>query len=178
ASPVTVKIVPESVIFGRVLSDGEPVESISVKVMALRIPDGHKVWEKRAKAMTDEERGFRWANLTPGTYHVVGGARSGGGRSRIRRAGSFRAQEVGYSEVFYPGVADIASATQLELAPGQQAEADFSLKPQPVYQVSGEVNGNMPDQGVNLEFVNSLGENVPIAMRFDREDSKFQARLL
>src|SRR5262249_32152255 len=89
----------------------------------------------------------------------------------------FNPREVGYAETFYPGVPDMASATQIDLAPGQQAEADFSVKPQPVFQVSGEVAGNGVDQGGNLQFINSLGDKMQVPVRFDPEDGKFQARL-
>src|SRR5216683_1550267 len=59
AKPITVKLTPEGVLFGRVDSKGEPIEDLPVNVIALRIDQGRKHWEPRGGAMTDEDGAWR-----------------------------------------------------------------------------------------------------------------------
>ena len=161
------KLIPEGVVFGRVSSDGQPVEAVPVKVIAPRIRDGRKVWEQAGYATPDDDGDFRIPGLMPGTYYIAAGPTSN--LSSLNT----NAKASGYSEVFYPGVSDIASAAPFELAAGQQVEADFSLKPEPVFQVSGTIRAPRPVQGVNLQFVNSLGDAGSFPYRFDAVSGGF-----
>jgi Carboxypeptidase regulatory-like domain len=155
------KLTPEGVIFGRMSSDGQPVEAVPVKLISPRIRDGRKVWEQSGYATPDEDGDFRISGLLPGTYYIAAGP-----NASLSSLG-INTQASGYSEVFYPGVSDIASAEPFELAAGQQVEADFSLKPERVFQVSGTIHVFHPVKGINLQFVNSLGDAGSFPYRFD-----------
>jgi hypothetical protein len=158
---VALKLTPEGVIFGRIRSDSQPVEGVPVKLISPRIRDGRKVWEQSGYATADEDGDFRISGLLPGTYYVAVGPTSSLSSLGINTKAS------GYSEVFYPGVSDIASAAPFELAAGQQVEADFSLKPERVFQVSGTIRVPRPVKGINLQFVNSSGDAGSFPYRFD-----------
>jgi hypothetical protein len=155
------KLTPEGVIFGRINSDGQPVEQVPVKLISPRIRDGRKVWEQSGYATGDEDGDFRISGLLPGAYYVAVGP-----TSSLSSLG-INAKASGYSEVFYPGVSDIASAAPFELAAGQQVEADLSLKPERVFQVSGTIRVPRPVKGINLQFVNSSGDAGSFPYRFD-----------
>jgi hypothetical protein len=156
---VLLKLTPESIISGHIGSGGEPVEGVPVKLISPRIREGRKVWEQSGYATPDEEGNFRISGLLPGTYYVAVGPSA----STLR----IDTQASGYSEVFYPGVSDIGSATPFDLPAGQQVEADFSLKREPVFQVSGTISAPAPVRGVNLQFTNSLGDAGSFPYRFD-----------
>ncbi len=169
AKPVTVKLTPEGVLFGRVDSKGEPIEDLPVKVIALRIDQGRKLWEQRGGAMTDEDGAWRIANLTPGTYYIAAGP-----SFRRNRFGP-RSKSVpdGYAEAFYPIASDISGSVPIEVAAGQQVEADFSLKLSPVFRISGVVTGMEPGQGVGMELVND-SDVTSMGMRFGAATGEFE----
>jgi len=172
---VTVKLTPESIISGKVeASDGEPIEDIPIRVISSRIVDGRKHWEPRANAMTNEDGEFRVSNLPPGVYYVEAGP---GASFRVRRARRLNLGEEGYTTAFYPGASDPTSATPIVLSPGQQQEVEFSLKPQPVFRVSGYVKGYAPEMGVELQFIDRIGEQVALPTQFDPQTGRFNTKI-
>ena len=174
-SSITVKLTPESVIFGAVEApDGEPLEDIPIRVISSQIVDGRKRWEPRANGMTNEDGEFRVGNLPPGVYYVEAGP---GASFRVRRARRFQLGEEGYTTAFYPGASDPSAAAPITLAPGQQQEVQFSLKPQPVFKLSGIAKGYLPGSGVDLQFIDRIGEQVAAPLQFDAETGKFDTKL-
>ena len=171
-NPLVLKLIPEGIIFGRVDADGEPLENLPIKVIALRVVNGRKRWEQVGTAMTDEDGSFRIANLPPATYYIAAGPRQDfdPAAGKPRPAG-------GYSEVFYPDVPEIEAATPIEIVPGEQTEADLSLKAEQVYQVSGTVVGAAISRGVSLQFVNRSGESLGVPVQFDPKTGKFQTSI-
>ena len=169
AKPVIVKLVPEGVLFGRLDSKGEAIEDLPVKVIALRIAEGRKHWEERGRAMTDEDGAFRIAGLTPGTYYIAAGP----GLRRSSFGSGSKSGRDGYAEGFYPAASDISGAMPVEVSAGQQVEADFSLKPVPVFRISGTLTGIEPASGVGLEPVND-SEFISMGLQFDAETGEFQ----
>jgi hypothetical protein len=171
-NPLVLKLVPEGIIFGRVDADGEPLENLPIKVIALRVVNGRKRWEQQGTATTDEDGSFRIANLSPGIYYIAAGPR----QDFDPAAGKPRAAG-GYSEVFYPDVPEIEAATPIEIVPGEQTEADLSLKAEQIYQVSGTVVGSATSRGVSLQFVNRSGESLGVPVQFDPKTGKFQTSI-
>lgn len=169
AKPITVKLTPEGVLFGRVDSKGEPIEDLPVKVIELRIDQGRKHWEQRGDATTDEDGAWRIANLTPGTYFIAAGPSF----RRNRFGPRSKSTPEGYAEGFYPAANDISGAMPIEVGAGQQVEADFSLKPAPVFHISGVVAGIEPGQGVGMELINE-SDVTSMGMRFGAATGEFE----
>ena len=169
AKPVTVILTPEGVLFGRVDSKGEPIEDLPVKVIGLRIEQGRKHWEQRGQARTDEDGAWRIANLTPGTYYIAAGPSFRQGRFGPRS----KSVPDGYAEGFYPAASDISGAMPVEVAAGQQVEADFSLKPASVFRISGVVTGIDLSQGVGIELLND-SDVTPLGVRLGAETGEFE----
>lgn len=168
--PLTIKLVPQSIVHGRIISSsGEPLEQVPVRLMSLAMRNGHKAWNSRSFASTDENGQYRFANLMPGTYVLSAGP-------LVQHAGSEPAagdeaaapNASGYPTVYYPGVPDMNAAAPLNLAPGQQATADFNLTAGPVYKVAGTVVGAAAGQGVSLQAYSQSGDALPIATRHRR----------
>ena len=180
-SPIVVKLTPQSVISGRVEVNGAPVEGLPVKVLALQIPDGHKRFELRSSTVSDEDGQFRIAGLTPGSYYLEAGPglefgidADGEAESAVHKPAQ---DEEGYPQMFYPGVPDLAAATPIDLAPGEQAVANMAMRGSLVVRISGTVVESQPGQGVNLELDSSSDENVSLPMRFDQQTGKFQMKV-
>lgn len=169
AKPTTLKLTPEGVLLGRADSNGEPIEDLPVKVIALRIDQGRKYWEERGRTTTDEDGAFRIANLSPGTYYIAAGPSF----RRSQFAPRSKSVQQGYAQGFYPAASDIGGAMPIEVTAGQRVEADFSLKLVPVFHISGVLTGIEPGLGVGLELVND-SDVISMGMRFDAETGEFQ----
>ena len=81
--------------------------------------------------------------------------------------------KTGYPSMYYPGVPDLASASPIQLAAGQHAEADFSMTAGPVYHVSGSVTGYPPQQGVGFQFLSQSGDDLSLPIKFNMETGRF-----
>lgn len=178
AAPVVLKLVPEGIIFGRAQKpDGEPIGFLQIQAVLSHITDGRKTLDMMNSIQTNEEGEFRIAGLRPGTYYLQAGPRYG--TTWIGTAGQ-RAREAAYRPVFYPGTSDLASAAPLEVAAGQQVEADLALSPDPVFRVSGTMQG-VPDANPDevwprLQFLYRSNDVVAVPVEA-QPGNEFQAKV-
>ena len=169
-SSVSVKLIPQAAIYGKVTdSAGQPVERVPVRLTARAVREGRRPWEPRGMAETDEEGHFRFAGLMPGTYYLGVGPREG----ELELFGEHEKQKVGFPLVYYPGVPDLASASPLSVAAGQQAQADMSIAAVPVYKVTGMIAGHRPDQGVGFQVFTPSGDEISLPSNFNMETGVF-----
>ncbi len=136
-----VKLNPQAGIQGRIIdNDGEPIEGIQVQLMMQQIANGRKEWQPRESVQTRENGTYRMENLMPGVYvvHTVVRPEFGFGFQFGQASG--QVQQQAYPERFYPNSPDLASAQALDLKPGEEAEADFTLSPAPAFSVTGSIN--------------------------------------
>ena len=167
---VVLKLTPQSAISGRITdATGQPIEHMPVRLTAKPLREGRKHWEPRGQQQTDEDGRYRFANLMPGTYYLAAGPSSDDTRLL---AGTER-PKTGYASMYYPGVPDLASASPIQLAPGQHAEAEFSMSAGPVYHVTGTVAGYPPHQGVGVMFLSQSGDDLSLPARFNMETGGF-----
>lgn len=146
---VSLKLVPESKIEGRILDeDGEPISGIPVQLLSERIFDGEKQLnpDGRGRATTDENGSYRIENLIPGAYLVKTAAHAPF-RSDALADGAGQM----YPPRFYPNAPDASSAQVLDLRPGQVARADFTLEPVRSFRVSGSLMPIMPYLSASVE---------------------------
>jgi hypothetical protein len=168
---VVVSLTPEAVVFGRVKNeDDEPVEALPVKLLHAQISNGRKLWQQAGFSITDEDGDFRFASLVPGDYYIEAGP-SWGNRFRARRF--LRPAKEGYVGTFYPAAPEITAAAPVALAAGEQFEADFSLKSQPMFHVSGSVSTEVTN-GVRLELLSQSGEVQNLPAAFHQESGTFE----
>jgi Carboxypeptidase regulatory-like domain len=171
-----IKLFPEGIVTGRVATaKREPIEDSPVRVFQQRILDGRKRWVQRSQSTTDEDGQFRIANLQPGQYLLSTGPMFGVGRRRVRGKGTSRQEQI--SNTFYPGVPEMDAATPITVVSGQQTQADFSLKPEPVFKVSGVVSGFLPATPNAPQVATRTGEPLAAPVRFDPQTGKFDVEL-
>ena len=171
-APVTLKLIPEGVIYGHISEDdGEPIESLSVQLMAQVIREGRKTWQPGPSATTDEDGAFRIAELRPGNYFLSAGP----SRNPLSfPSGLSQPGARGIPEVFYPNGSDLSAAAPLPIAPGKRFEVNLTVSPQPFYRVSGSITGYPTGNSVNCQLYDSAGKNVGNNARFDPGTGAFR----
>ncbi len=149
--PVTVKLVAEAIIFGRVTGyRNEPIESLPVVVSLFGIFDGRKASVPIGNAMTDEDGRFRISGPAPENYYVAVGP----GPARAARESESTAKGYeGYPVVFYPAASDRDGAVPVLVDAGARTEVNFSIVPQPFFRVSGSVSGYGAGQQAYIQFL-------------------------
>ncbi len=168
---LTLKLAPMSAIYGRITdAAGQPIEHVPVRLTLRSLRDGRKSWEQRGMSESDENGHFRFPSLIQGTYYVAAGPETE--ESPLLAAGE--KAKTGFAHVYYPGVPDLTSALPIQLSPGQQAEADFSLSAVPVYEVSGTIAGRTPDQGVGFQLLTQSGDDISLPTNFNMENGIFK----
>jgi len=148
--PVTIKLVAEAIIFGRVTGyHNEPIESLPVVVSMDGIFDGRKSSVPMGNAATDEDGRFRIPGLMPENYHVAVGP---GPAQPARESGRAAKGYEGYSVVFYPATSDRDGAVPISVGAGTRTEVNFATPLQPFFRVSGNVSGYGPGQQAHILF--------------------------
>jgi len=171
--PVVLKLIPEGVISGQVSGDGgEPVENLSVQILAERIENGKKTRVILKGAMTDEQGEYRVADLQPGKYFVFVGASN---RIEAYAAPPTQQGARGYAAVFYPNGNEFATANAVEVAAGQHAEINFNLRSQLFHRITGTVSGYpRGTAGINLQVTDAAGQQTQAGFRFDQASGTFR----
>lgn len=171
-APITLKLVPESIIIGHVEdAQGEPIEGAMIKVETVSIMDGRKQWNQMQGASSRDDGSFRLANLPAGRYYIS--VQAG---NRVRTLEELTQNHpMGYpAAVYYPAAPDRESAAPLDLTVGQKVEIQFTLKPQPVFKISGEIGGRSSDQPFGVRLLTSSGADAGLPVRFESATGKFE----
>jgi hypothetical protein len=171
--PVVLKLIPEGVISGRVSGDGgEPVEDLSVRILAERIESGKKMRVIVKGATTDEQGEYRVADLQPGKYFVFVAASN---NIQAFPAPPTQQSVRGYVGTFYPNGNDFATASAVEVAAGQRAEINFNLRSQLFHRITGTVSGYpRGTPGINLQVTDAAGQQIQAGFRFDQAGGTFR----
>jgi hypothetical protein len=155
--PVTINLMAEGIIFGRVTGyRNEPIESLPVVVKMFGIFDGRKSSVAIGNAVTDEDGVFRVSGLVPANYVVAVGP----GLARpARDIGSGAKRFEGYPVVFYPAASDQDGAVHIPVGAGSRTEVNFSIPLQPFFRVSGNVSGYGSGQQAHVLFAGTTTLN-------------------
>jgi hypothetical protein len=173
AQPVTVTLVPEGVIAGRIESrDAEALENLPVRLIRMHVANGRRRWDQVGSTNTDEDGQFRIGSLIPGTYYLMAGPSP---ESLWQGTPGSKGRETNFPEVFYPGVRDLNAATPIQVGAGQQAEADLSITAEPVFKVSGAIEAG-ENQGMAIEFLSPSGESLSAPTEYGPQGT-FQTKL-
>jgi protocatechuate 3,4-dioxygenase beta subunit len=151
----------ESSIEGRIVDEaGEPVRKAQVGLFQATTAGDVQTIARRLAGLSDDEGKYHFGHLPPGQYWISVSAEpwyaqhtAPGGLMQLKGGAADAASaqqpigaaqsplDVVYPTVFYPGVADAASAGAIELKPGEKFEGDFVLQPVPAVHVRLTVGG-------------------------------------
>lgn len=165
---VTLRLVPESLIVGKLSGSEGPAEGVPVRALTWSVQDGQRQLTASGTAVSDEDGEFRIANLMAGEYYLEVGPEWMAGRTVLPKA-----RERGYGRVFYPGPPGLDSGGALVVGAGQQAEVELSLKLEPWYRISGTLKARKPANWT-LQLIDEAGSDAgPYRTRI--EDGEFEA---
>ena len=168
---LTFTLTPEVLITGQVtLSTSDQADNIRVMAYRRRVVNGHQQWMMENTARTNSEGVFRIAGLRAGDYLVYTQPTRDGEGPESRGAAIY-----GFPAVYYPGVADIASAGMLTLAAGQQGRADFVLTRQQFYHVTVAIADR--EGGLNLQVHDRSGRQMGLPVRWNAEQGTAEVNL-
>ncbi len=162
---VTIKLTKQAIMAGRVVdADGEPLAG--VRIQGLRWTtmgqNGQRVLTPQSGGGTNDKGEYRIFGLPPGQYIVSAEA---GSSDRVSESGVRTA----YVTLFAPGVADLATAQAIDLAPGNVREGiDFRMRRVPVVEISGKVTSV---SGLAGTMVSLLPRNPALYLSMSRQHS-------
>jgi hypothetical protein len=154
AAPVSLRLVPQGVIAGRVLEEGMPVKLAIVTLMRLVFDRGQRRLVSVKYAYTDDLGQYRIFDLAPGHYFVS--AADNSVRSTHDRTDEHPGVTVDKSDhekfvpTFFPAAVSFRDAIPIEIKPGTgQTSTDISLSRMHGWIVSGKVQ--LPRGAIFLE---------------------------
>ena len=144
-----VRLTPQAVITGRVLDeDGEPVPWMSLQLFQYGYSRGKRQRQASDFADTNDLGEYRLFDLAPGRYFL-----SANPQVEMDQSASGRS----YAATYYPGTADAAGATLLDVRPGMQLRGiDIPLVKTRTARLRGRVifpAKGPPNQPANVELV-------------------------
>ena len=175
APAVVLKLTPSGVISGRVTTkDEQPLEGFQIRIFEKENVGGRLVWaDQPAQARTNDEGEFRVPGLKAGTYYVAVDQSSG---TVLGQKGVANAREQVFTKTFYPSVSEMSAATPIEIAPGEEFEANFTLSAEPVYRVSGNLTG-AASGAATLTLERKSGDDSDFIQTLSIQNGKFEARV-
>jgi len=168
ADNVTIALVPEGIIHGRVtVTNTDILSGTTVELYVRDVVDGLPRWMHNSSARTNSLGEFRFAELPAGEYKLLTDERADD--DPIANAGG---KMYGYPPVFYPAAANFDSAGTIHLSAGQSIQTELSAVRQSYYRVNIPVVDSDINSGMNVTVRAqsgpgySLGYN-PMARRIE-----------
>jgi Carboxypeptidase regulatory-like domain len=177
---LTFRLRPDGLISGNITdSNGEPVADAQVMLFRTSSEEGQSETVLRAQTATDDQGAYRFSHLTPGKYFVAVSAQpwyarapNQGLRTYVKISGQADADastassepenslDVAYPVTFYPGVTDPASASAIDLPPGDRDTADISLNAVPAVHISVQGPSSKPGEFGSATLLEAFGNTV------------------
>jgi len=115
------RLTPHGVVSGKITDeDGDPLEGVQVQIMRLAYNQGRKQLQQNGGTSTNDLGEYRLSGITPGKYYLAAIYR--GQRQVMAGMAGDNAPQEDFVTTFFPGVTDIASASTIEMAAGDQMQ--------------------------------------------------------
>ena len=159
------RLEPLSVIRGKVTDgDDQPLEKAAVQLLAAHIVAGRRAVSVAAETVTDDRGEYRIAQVAAGRYYLRAAGWSGDASRDTR---------VAFVPAYYGGGADLAMASALQIDPGHDLRADFEIKSETGYHISGTVAGLSATPPAKIELLDSEREPIAVSARLDPATGRF-----
>ena len=151
---IHIRLQAAAVVRGRVTDeDGDPLANAEVTVFRQTFIGGHNRWEQAGAERTNDLGEYRVASLPAGNFYISVNPPPDF-RSLIEAAGAAahedKAASTTYQTTYYPGTADRSQASPVQLRPGDDFPADFTLTPRPSLTIRGAVVNVPPRSSASI----------------------------
>ncbi len=149
--------------------DGEPIAGLQIRIAAEQIMQGRKQLSDSGWVTTDENGVYEKDDLPAGTVYVQC-VQAG---NRLLPGGQV------YPAKYYPDSDSITSAQPIALRAGEEARADFTLRPVKAFGISGVVTGLLPNARVQVWIENEEHEQQNLGnYGLNPENGRFVLRMV
>lgn len=186
---VNFAMTPLNAIHGQIqLSSGDLAVGIQVTLLKRVVQDGRASWQIATATTANSEGAYRFGELADGQYALLTQpAMESDAATNLVVAGSAgQITRGGYASQFYPDALDLADASKIDLADGQQAEADLVLALEPFHAVTAMVTSpeirqiaDSAQSGVffNAQVLDGQGHPLPYTAQYDADTHTVQCLL-
>jgi hypothetical protein len=172
---------PTNAIHGRILlSSGDAAQGIEVTLAKRTVDDGRAAWKEIYQVKTNSDGAYRFARLGNGDYALYTEPVMDSELSALLAADGKEGSMTrnGFPSQFYPEACDLAGATKIHLAGGQEAEADLILTLQPFHAVTaqailpsgrryGDQNPAWEGMALYAQVLDAQGHSLPYRAEYD-----------
>jgi hypothetical protein len=177
-------LTPNCAIHGHVeLSTSDPAEGISLVLVKRVVKFGRAVWLQEAQTRTNGAGYYRFGGIADGVYSVytLPALESELSATPVAAGSATRVARDGFPPVYFPGAHEFAGAARIQLAPGEQAEANFNLALEPFYPVTAtgvlRGSGDNPPPGNTAVVMDASGHLLPYVPQYDSATHTLQTNL-
>jgi Carboxypeptidase regulatory-like domain len=141
-SGITVPLVPQSLIRGRVFdAGGQPLRNIVIEAIRVEVQEGRReLHPNYANSFTNSRGEYQLPTLAPGSYY-------------LEAFGAGPDERHGYGPQYFPDALQMSGARSVRLAAGDTVTADFDLDEHPVFRVRGMLANAPPERRVALRLM-------------------------
>jgi hypothetical protein len=182
---------PTSSIHGHILlSTGDVAQDIGVTLVMRTVEDGRAEWKSISTVKINSDGAFRFARLGNGEYAIYTEPAIDSKLANLLSATGSQGQGSckGFPSQFYPEAHELAGASKIHLAGGQDTEANLSLTLQPFHTVTaqailpsgrryGEQNPAWEGMALSAQVLDAQGHPLPYRAEYDPEARTLHALL-
>ncbi len=177
---------PTNAIRGQIsLSTGDPAQGIGVMLLRRSVQAGRAVWQTATNVRTNSDGAYRFAGLADGVYAIyTEPAMDNDVPANLVETGNDRAvTRWGYPSLFFPDASDLAGAAKIQVAGGQQAQANVLLTEEPFHLVRAAVtapgsgSATATEMNVTVIIQDGQGHQLPYGGQYDPASRSVQAFL-
>ena len=173
-SDLTISLVPEALIVGRVLIPGsDGFDRIQVELFRRTIQEGAERWESSGTITSRSNGEFRFAELQPGSYKLMTHELP----DRDPLSFNPRGQLFGYPPVYYPSGTDFEAASVIQLAPGTTFVANISPARREYYPVKIKLADAAADLPIDIQVWPQGHPGPGYALGYDPTEGLIQGSL-
>lgn len=183
---IQIRFAAAATVTGRVTDeDGDPLENAEVAVLRRTFSSGHGRLQQVGAERTNDLGEYRVPNLPAGSYYIsvnpppdfksLIDAENSPGSDKRNSDRNSEQPSTSYQTVYYPGTSDRSQAEPIQLHPGDEFPANFSLSPSPTLVIRGSV-ANLPSGTSATIMLQASDSNVVFNGAEVHKDGSFVIR--
>jgi hypothetical protein len=167
---IQIRFAAAAIVSGRITDeDGDPLENAEVTVLRRTFSPGHSRLQQVASERTNDLGEYRIPGLAAGRYYLSVNpppdfkslleSENSAGSGKSSSTSNTERPSTSYQTAYYPGTPDRSQAELIQLHPGDEFPANFSLTASPTLTIRGSVT-NLPPNSSAMIMLQSSDFNV------------------